>query len=576
MRNRAARTAILVAATWIATAIPGGHAHIAAAAPASSTPSFPASPARLTLPVSPLSEDERVLHALNRLGYGPRPGDVARVRQMGLAVYLDRQLHPEDVADPRVADALAGYTVVGASTAELVRDYPQPTPEMRQRVAKGDLSRRELREMLPPGRRPAFVTAQMQGALVTRALITERQLEEVLAGFWFNHFNVYSQKGAVRWMVPAYEREAIRPHVLGKFGDLVLATARHPAMLFYLDNWLSTRADLGIPRGPNAGRASGLNENYARELMELHTLGVDGGYTQQDVTEVARAFTGWTIERPREGGGYVFRARAHDSGAKRVLGETIPAGGGERDGERVIDILVRHPATARFISSKLARHFVSDDPPPALVDRMAATFRSTGGDIRAVMSTLISAPEFWSREAYRAKIKTPFEVVISAARALDAHLTAVTTVTVRRQGGIAGGGGGLELAREVGRLGQPMYEAQPPTGYPDRAEAWVNTGALLGRMNFALGLAHNRFGGAPVDLTTLLGSVDRAQPGQVLDRLLAAVLQGAASPQTRAVLAAQLESPEITRTTADDRVSKDTDVEKLTALVLGSPEFQRR
>ena len=314
----------------------------------------------------------------------------------------------------------------------------------------------------------------------------------------------------------------------------------------------------------------GLNENYARELMELHTLGVDGGYTQQDVTEVARCFTGWTIDRPREDGVYVFRPRAHDDGVKRVLGQVIPAGGGERDGERVIDILVRHPSTARFISTKLARHFVQDDPPRALVDRMAATFQRTGGDLRAVMTTLITSPEFWSRDAYRAKIKTPFDVVASAVRALDGRVAAAPG----RRAGAAGGG--LELAREVGRLGQPLYEAQPPTGYPDRAESWVNTGALLGRMNFALSLSHNRFRGAPAPLDALLGGADRGDPAQVLDRLLAVVLHGAATPQTRTVLAAQLESPEITRTTADDRVAKDTDVAKLAALVLGSPEFQRR
>jgi uncharacterized protein (DUF1800 family) len=424
------------------------------------------------------------------------------------------------------------------------------------------MTRRELRDRMPPGRRPAAITAQLQAAAVTRAIVSDAQLEEVLAAFWFNHFNVFSQKGAVRWMVPAYEREAIRPHVLGKFRDLVLATARHPAMLFYLDNWMSTRADLTMRRGPNGGRQMGLNENYARELMELHTLGVDGGYTQQDVTEVARCFTGWTIDRPRDGGSFLFRARAHDPGAKRVLGQTIPAGGGERDGERVIDLLVRHPSTARFISTKLARHFVADDPPAALVDRMAATFRSTDGDIRAVMTTLVTSPEFWSRDAYRAKIKTPFEVVVSAVRALDGRLDAAR--------------GGAELAREVGRLGQPLYEAQPPTGYPDRAESWVNTGALLGRMNFALSLAHNRFRAASVDLDAVLGPTDRSQPAQVLDRLLAGVLHGAATPQTRAVLAAQLESPEITRTTGDDRVASDTDVAKLAALVLGSPEFQRR
>jgi len=239
----------------------------------------------------------------------------------------------------------------------------------------------------------------------------------------------------------------------------------------------------------------------------------------------------------------------------------------------VIDILVRHPSTARFISTKLARHFVSDEPPAALVERMAATFRSTDGDIRAVMTTLVTSPEFWTREAYRAKVKTPFEVVVSAVRALDGHLEIAPP---GRAGGGFPAGGGLELAREIGKLGQPLYEAQPPTGYPDRAESWVNTGALLGRMNFALSLAHNRFRGAPVDLGSVIGPVDRAQPAQVLDTLLAAVLHGAATPQTRTVLTAQLQSPEITRTTGDDRVASDTDVEKLAALVLGSPEFQRR
>ncbi|HEV8397193.1 MAG TPA: DUF1800 domain-containing protein [Vicinamibacterales bacterium] len=528
--------------------------------------------AGLKLPASPLTEDERVLHALNRLGYGPRPADVARVRQMGLDAYLEQQLHPERLPADTVRTALAGYTVLDAATSQLVRDYPQPTQEMRRQIASGDLTRRELREQMPMGRRPPAITAQLQAAAVTRAVVSDAQLEEVMAAFWFNHFNVFSQKGAVRWMVPAYEREAIRPHVLGKFRDLVLATARHPAMLFYLDNWMSTRADLVMPRGPNAGRTAGLNENYARELMELHTLGVDGGYTQQDVTEVARCFTGWTIDRPREGGSYLFRARAHDPGSKHALGQTIPAGGGEQDGERVIDILVHHPSTARFISTKLARHFVSDEPPPALVDRMAATFRSTDGDIRAVMTALVTSREFWSREAYRAKIKTPFEVVVSAVRALDGRLE----MARGRAGGGFPTGGGLELAREVGRLGQPLYEAQPPTGYPDRAESWVNTGALLGRMNFALVLAHNRFRGAPVDLNGLTGSADRSQPAQVLDALLTAVLHGAATPQTRGVLTAQLASPEITRTTGDDRVASDTDVEKLAALVLGSPEFQRR
>jgi uncharacterized protein (DUF1800 family) len=525
---------------------------------------------RLALPASPLTPDQQILHALNRLGYGPRPGDVERVRRIGLAAYVDEQLSPSGLADPAVEQALPAYPVLARSAADLVRDYPQPTPQVRQQLASGQMSRQAAAEMYPPERRPAAITAQMQAARVTRAVLSERQLEEVLVDFWFNHFNVYAQKGAVRWMLPAYEREAIRPHVLGRFRDLVLATARHPAMLFYLDNWLSTRADLVVPRGPNAGRRAGLNENYARELMELHTLGVDGGYTQQDVVEVARCFTGWTIDRPQQGGGFVFRTAAHDRGEKRVLGQVIPAGGGREDGERVIDILARHPATARFIATKLTRRFVSDDPPPALVERAAATFQRTDGSIRAVLVTILTSPEFWSTEAYRAKIKTPLEVVASAVRTLDGRL--VTTADGRD--GL--GDGGMVLAREVARLGEPLYEMQPPTGYPDRAESWVNTGALLGRMNFALGLAHNRLRGARVDLAGAVAGADRGQPAQVLDRLLAAVLHGEASPATRAVLAAELESPEITRVTPYDRVAKDTDVEKLAALVLGSPEFQRR
>ena len=534
-------------------------------------PPAPASrgPVTLSLPASPLGPDQRILHALNRLGYGPRPGDVERVRRMGLAAYIETQLDPRGIPDPAVEQALAAYPVLALSTATLVREYPLPTPQARQRLTSGEMSRQEMMEMYPAERRPAVITAQLQAARITRAVASGRQLEEVMVDFWFNHFNVYAQKGAVRWMVPAYEREAIRPHALGRFRDLVLATARHPAMLFYLDNWLSTRADLVVPGGPIAGRRMGLNENYARELMELHTLGVDGGYTQQDVIEVARCFTGWTIDRPQQGGGFIFRPLAHDRGAKRVLGQVIPAGGGQQDGERVIDILVRHEATARFIATKLARRFVSDDPPAALVERAAATFRRTDGDVRAVLATIFTSPEFWAADAYRAKIKTPLEVVASAVRALDGRI-------VTGPGADATDGGGVALAREVGRLGEPLYEAQPPTGYPDRAEAWVNTGALLGRMNFALGLAHNRFRGARMDVAGFLADADRSQPAQVLDRLLAVVLHGEASAQTRAVLAAQLESPEITRTTAYDRVAKDTDVEKLAALVLGSPEFQRR
>jgi len=371
-------------------------------------------------------------------------------------------------------------------------------------------------------------------------------------------------------MVADYERTAIRPHALGKFRDLLFATARHPAMLFYLDNWMSTKADLVPVAGPAKGRKLGLNENYAREIMELHTLGVDGGYTQEDVIEVARAFTGWSIARPREQGTFRFVPVAHDNGVKRVLGHVLPANGGEQDGVTVIDILSRHPSTANFVATKLARRFVSDEPPAALVERAARTFRDTDGDIRRVVVTIVTSPEFFSGRAYRAKIKTPLEVVASSVRAVDGELQGPGAPGSRQLGG------GLALAQQVNRLGEPLYQQQPPTGYPDVAEAWVNTGALLNRMNFALGLTANRVPGVRVDLSRAVGSADRRKPEQVLDALLLSVLQGQATSQTRSVLAAQLDDPEITRATRDDRGPANTDVEKLAALVLGSPEFQRR
>jgi len=525
---------------------------------------------RVTLPKSPLSEDQQITHALNRLGYGPRPGDVERVRQMGLGRWIERQLEPGRIPDDRAEAALLAFPTLTMPVSELVRAYPQPDQKVLAKFRSGQMSQEEMQAMAPPEKRPFRIPAELQAAKLTRAVLSERQLEEVMTDFWFNHFNVDARKGVVKWMVADYERTAIRPHALGKFRDLLLATARHPAMLFYLDNWMSTRADLVPVFGPNRGRRLGLNENYAREIMELHTLGVDGGYTQEDVIEVARAFTGWTIDRPREHGTFRFLRVAHDNGAKRVLGHVLPAYGGEQDGVKVIDILSRHPSTAKFIATKLARRFVSDEPPPALVERAARTFRDTDGDIRMVLVTIVTSPEFFSAEAYRAKIKTPLEIVASSVRAVDGDVQAPGAPGSRRPGG------GLALARQVNKLGEPLYQQQPPTGYPDAAEAWVNTGALLNRMNFALGLTANRVPGVRVDLSRAVGSADRRKPEQVLDALLRSVLQGQATPQTRSVLAAQLDDPEITRATRDDRGQANTDVEKLAALVLGSPEFQRR
>jgi uncharacterized protein (DUF1800 family) len=524
---------------------------------------------RVTLPKTALSEDEQIMHALNRLAYGPRPGDVERVRAMGLSRWIERQLEPGRISDERAESALKAFPTLAMPVPELVRGYPEPDPKVMAKIQSGEMSQQEMRTVAPLEKRPFRIPVELQAAKLTRAVLSERQLEEVMTDFWFNHFNVDARKGAVKWMIADYERTAIRPHALGKFRDLLLATAYHPAMLFYLDNWMSTKADLVVPTGPLKGQKRGLNENYAREIMELHTLGVEGGYTQQDVIEVARAFTGWSIDKPREHGTFIFRPGAHDKGAKRVLGHVVPAGGGEQDGVMVIGILSRHPSTARFIATKLVRRFVSDEPPPALVERAAQTFRDTNGDIRRVVVTIVTSPEFFSAEAYRAKIKTPLEVVASSVRALDGELAPPAL-------GGPQPGGGYALAQQVTKLGEPLYQQQPPTGYPDVAEAWVNTGALLNRMNFALGLTANRVPGVRVDLARAVGSADRRKPDQVLDALLRSVLHGQATPQTRSVLAAQLDDPEITRATRDDRGPANTDVEKLAALVLGSPEFQRR
>ena len=525
---------------------------------AGATANVPVAAARVV--PDPAASDATILHVLQRLTYGPRPGDVARVKTIGLAAWLERQLDPARLDDAAVEGALGALPTLTMSIADLQRDYPRPDPELQRRLASGDMSPREMREQYPPERRPARIVAELQAARMVRAVASERQLQEVMVDFWFNHFNVFAAKGEVRWYLTAYERDVIRPHALGRFPDLLRATARHPAMLFYLDNWLSTRPGFTPRGGPNAGRPAGLNENYARELMELHTLGVDGGYTQADVTEVARAFTGWTIDRPRQDARFVFRPATHDLGDKRVLGHSIRAGG-ERDGDQVLDLLAAHPATARFIAGKLVRRLVADEPPPALVERVAAAYRDTGGDVRAMLRVVFASPEFRAPAAAGVKIKKPSEFVASAVRAVGA------TTDAR---------GALALARAAAEIGEGFYEAAPPTGYPDRAESWVNPGTLLARMNFALSLAEGRVPGVRADLSGLVSGADRGQPEVVLQRLLAALLHGRSSAETRAVLTAQLGLPEITRLTADDRGPANTDVAKLAALVLGSPEFQRR
>jgi len=398
---------------------------------------------------------------------------------------------------------------------------------------------------------------------------SERQLSEQLSDFWFNHFNVFIYKDLDRWYMIPYERDAIRPHVLGKFRDLLEATAKSPAMLFYLDNYVSAdphafdrlkqhpqQARPGA-KLPPVGPKRGLNENYGRELLELHTLGVDGGYTQQDVIEVARSFTGWTIESPRENPAFYFDDRLHDSDPKRVLGKKIHAGG-MKDAEQVMDLLAKNPHTARHISKELAQRFVSDNPPEALVQRMAKTYDKSKGDIRAVMTAMIYSPEFWSRAAFRAKVKTPFELVASTVRAVGADLDQP-----------------LPLAQWIGRIGEPLYQCESPNGYPDKASAWVSTGSLLNRMNFTVTLMSNRVRGAQVDLVSLIGSDVKTDPKQALDRIETEFLAGQVSDSTRATLEKETADPQILGATLDDPV-RQVNLGLIAGLVLGSPEFQKR
>jgi uncharacterized protein (DUF1800 family) len=511
----------------------------------------------------PPDTDEAILHVLNRVGFGPTPGDVQHVRAAGIARYIDEQLHPERLTDAGMEARLAGLQTLHLSSRQIAEQFELPQLQARrakkQAAAKdGNAERPDQNNQPTPEeqRRANQVVIELSQQKLLRAAYSERQLQEVLVDFWFNHFNVDARKGPTRFLLTEYERETIRPHVLGKFRDLLEATAKSPAMLFYLDNWMSAdpngphqNAGGSPPRFGRFGRGfgnqfpqpervraqgkngpKGLNENYGRELMELHTLGVDGGYTQKDVTEVARALTGWTIQNPRLGGGYRFEARLHDPAQKVVLGHVIKAGGGENDGEQVLDILARHPATARFVATALVRRFVSDTPPPALVDRVADRFKQTDGDLREVTRTILTSPEFLAPAAYGAKTKTPLEFVVSSIRATRATVDDAAP-----------------LVREMRELGMPLYFCQPPTGYKDTADAWVNTGALVGRMNFALDLANDKVGRIVVqDRDALAEGGLIAQLGRDL------------SDSTRSTIERAVTAPQ-----------------KI-ALVLGSPEFQLR
>ena len=657
----------------------------------------------------PVGDRQRVLHALNRFTFGPRPGDVDRVSQQGVDRWFEQQLQPEKISDSDLEARLAPLRTLRMDTREIVENFPPPqvikaiidgketmprdptkravyeaeiaryedkqdrknndgrknearksddikgsatttdaasapantSPESlsankteddekaRRREAKlyADMKAEELLNMPPDQRMQEImkmpldeqrallngrsdtrdqvmatlspqqretamalvnpqqvVQSEVMQAKLLRATYSERQLEEVMTDFWFNHFNVFVGKGADRYLITSYERDVIRPNALGKFEDLLVATAKSPAMLFYLDNWLSVGPDSeearGLRRKPQnrgfGGRGrrrrfppppprpvkakrnlDGLNENYGRELMELHTLGVNGGYTQHDVTEVARVFTGWTIREPRKGGDFTFEDRRHEPGTKVVLGKKIKEHG-EKEGLEVLHLLAHHPSTAKFICTKLAQRFVADNPPQPLIDRMAETFLKKKGDIREVLRTMYKSPEFWAPETYQAKVKTPLEFVVSALRATDADVQDATPLL-----------GALQ------NMGMPLYGMQPPTGYSMKSDAWVNSSALLGRMNFALGLGNDKFKGVKANPAAVLGAEPPTDAHQTLTVFEQAYLDGAVSEQTHAAIVKQLDDPQITRRKLDDN-PRTPNAGAIAGLILGSPEFQKR
>jgi uncharacterized protein (DUF1800 family) len=668
----------------------------------------------------PLTDDQKILHVLNRLGFGARPGDVERVKSVGINKYIEQQLNPSSLTDAVAETKVKDLEVIKMSNEEIFAKYPSPQAVLQAVAQQNDLGKKDLKglreknknvpkaneamssdkaamkgemangemanknvdvaEMSAADRqkyqqqvnelyreynlgRPQQITQQLNASRILRAVYSERQLNEAMVDFWTNHFNVFAGKAATRWLLPEYDRDVIRPNALGNFKDLLLATAKSPAMLFYLDNYQSVSPDAPMN---NAGKENarlqrqiqngnlppkarqrlketygasdaqldqklkqmrdnppakqpkkqqrGINENYAREVMELHTLGVEGGYTQKDIQEVARAFTGWTIIDPRgyrrsfaklnglenarqgnrlmrqmglpedsESGAFFFNERWHDGNEKTVLGQKVNEGG-MKDGLKVIDILVNHPSTAKFIARKLAVKFVSDNPSEALVSRVADAFQKSKGDIKTTLRALFTDKEFFAAENYRAKIKTPFEVLTSAIRTLGASTN------------------GRQIQAMLAKMGEQLYGFQAPTGYPDTAEDWVNTGALLERLNFAIALSSNRIPGTRVDLKKF----EAKGKTQILDQVVAAVLDGEISANTKAMLLKQLEQPlpevKLSNVSADSAdademamnagqgggrklggqqakllaPSGNAEVFKVVGLILGTPEFQRQ
>jgi len=509
-----------------------------------------------------ITDEQRPLHILNRLAFGPGPGDLATVTRIGPERWIEQQLNRGAHPQPEeLTRQLAELDTLRLTPVELFMQYGPPIgPAAKDNPEAKKTARRAAR----------IVVQQAMGARLYRAVAAPNQLQEVMTTFWFNHFNIFAGKGLDYLWIGAYEEQAIRPHALGRFRDLLGATAKHPAMLFYLDNWQNTAPDSPGSRG----RFEGINENYARELMELHTLGVNGGYSQQDVIALAHILTGWGIvrrEKPAGGGffsrprwrlgsgevrtrdGFFFDPSRHDFTAKRLLGETIP-GNGIDEGERALDLLARHPATARHLSYQLAQYFVADNPPPALVERMAARYRATDGAIRDVLETLFASPEFWDQRYYATKFKTPYEFVVSAARA--------TGVPVRNP---------RPLINTMAGLGMPLYGCQTPDGYKNTQDAWLNPEAMMVRLSFATALGAGRL---PL-VRPVADFDDDDNAGSTMRPVSKPADDPAArpAPPDPAVLAMTLGDRFSSRTAAAVEAAPD----KLRApLILGSPEFMMR
>jgi uncharacterized protein (DUF1800 family) len=531
-----------------------------------------------------LTDRERAIHLLNRTTYGARPADIAEVMRMGRAAWLDRQMRPASIPDREVeqrmalregasaqqvltTDASGANAMTVAVSPAVTTAGSTPAPPM---IVAVDST---LTMKLAAARRTAPPIGNLATGKLDRAVFSERQLEEVMTDFWFNHFNVsYNKSTEIRYLVPDYEERAIRAHVFGKFEDMLAATAEHAAMMIYLDNARSVAPGSPAALAAERGSPTGLNENYARELMELHTLGVDAGYTQQDVIEVARAFTGWGFRTVGEAAGaasgppsamsqvdgFYFRANRHDTGDKIVLGRTIKGDRGMEEGREILDLLAHQPATAMHIATKLVRHFVSDEPDPRLVSEIAKVFADTDGDLRAVTRALFLSDRFYAPESYRAKAKRPFEFIASALRVSGASVPVVQQNTA--------------AVTQLRSLRHLPYTYEAPTGFPTTADEWVSAGALIGRMNFSLELSRGRFGGIRFDPIGTFGTL--AEP----------FLAGAPSADAMTAFLGQI-IPGASLGGLTSTVSRDlaaqTDggpvalMSRALGLAIGSPDFQR-